>query len=486
MSVDRKALVIKFLHNECDPEEAALAEQYLDADPALLEELLPKAEWDEAGASLMPAGVETGIRQKLEAVAKRGRFYYMLRPAAIAASVLLILTLAIGGMLLNRQDKKAVAGNQAAPAVSQYDTVYNTNNTVKDIFLADGSRVILHGHSSLVYARAFGTNRQLELKGTARFFVAKNPEAPFVVRSGDVSTTALGTVFEVNASLPAAAVRVNLYEGKVVIRSVHPQLAIKETYLHPGEQCVVDLAMAKVRVSKIATQLVRRVSLPKASAPAVKEESEDLSLHFDKADMAGAFNRLQKIFNASIRYDAVELHKMLFTGSFTESDSLSQILRIIGNMNGLLVAEKNGVYTISKRKHPKQDELAAQEPVVIPAAKVQAPPVGSVPEPAAAKELPGTAVAAIEASAPAAPMIRETPAGVAYQKIPLADLFDRLAKKAAIRINYQKDHIQELFFTGTIPADLSPVNMLKVICTMNNLELVKIRRGNYTVKPSLP
>lgn len=69
-----------------------------------------------------------------------------------------------------------------------------------NLTLQDGSRVILNSGSKLRYIKNFESDRrELFLSGEAYFEVAKDSLRPFSVRTGQVTTTALGTSFNITA-----------------------------------------------------------------------------------------------------------------------------------------------------------------------------------------------------------------------------------------------------------------------------------------------
>jgi len=91
-----------------------------------------------------------------------------------------------------------------------------TQTNIRHVILPDGSEVILNGNSSISLAPGFNkSKREVLLNGTAFFQVAKNPDKPFTVISGEVNTTALGTSFYIHQSSNAAPTTVSLLTGKV-------------------------------------------------------------------------------------------------------------------------------------------------------------------------------------------------------------------------------------------------------------------------------
>lgn len=111
----------------------------------------------------------------------------------------------------------------------------NPRGQKSTVFLRDGSKVILNSSSSIRYASDFGeANRDIELMGEAFFEVTKNPELPFRVMSRDVTTTALGTSFNVCSFPEKNNIQVSLLTGKTLVE-VAGQSASKSRILQPGQ-----------------------------------------------------------------------------------------------------------------------------------------------------------------------------------------------------------------------------------------------------------
>ena len=97
--------------------------------------------------------------------------------------------------------------------------VHQTGSRQKaTVTLSDGSKVRLNAQSKLEYPEIFdGSNRAVRLEGEAFFEVVPNANAPFIVRSGDVTTTVLGTSFNIRAYPEDADVEVAVATGKVAV-----------------------------------------------------------------------------------------------------------------------------------------------------------------------------------------------------------------------------------------------------------------------------
>ena len=116
------------------------------------------------------------------------------------------------------------------------------------VFLADGSKVMLNAGSKLRFTKPFHPDRRLvTLEGEAFFEVAHDSLRPFQVSSGALTTTALGTSFNITAYPKENRVQVALTSGKV---KVHRQAAEEPMsdvyYLKPGEQVGYDKAQHTV------------------------------------------------------------------------------------------------------------------------------------------------------------------------------------------------------------------------------------------------
>ena len=108
--------------------------------------------------------------------------------------------------------------------------------TTTSITLGDGTQVLLSANSRLVYAKNFSADkREVTLTGEARFNVAKDANRPFIVRTKQIQTQVLGTVFDVKA-YPQTPPDVTLYEGKVEVslNGKSPRL------MQPGEQATIS------------------------------------------------------------------------------------------------------------------------------------------------------------------------------------------------------------------------------------------------------
>ena len=95
--------------------------------------------------------------------------------------------------------------------------IHKATDAVSTDTLADGSVITLNKHASLRFSQGlFQRQRHVELRGGAVFFkVAPNRNKPFVIQSGDVTVTVLGTSFHVIRSGDETTVVVETGKVKV-------------------------------------------------------------------------------------------------------------------------------------------------------------------------------------------------------------------------------------------------------------------------------
>ena len=121
--------------------------------------------------------------------------------------------------------------------------------TTTSVTLGDGTQVLLSANSRLTYDKDFtDKKREVTLVGEARFSVAKYANRPFIVRTEQIQTQVLGTVFDVKA-YPQTSADVTLYEGKVEV-SLNGK---SPRQMQPGEQAAISKE-GKLQLAKASSE----------------------------------------------------------------------------------------------------------------------------------------------------------------------------------------------------------------------------------------
>ena len=125
------------------------------------------------------------------------------------------------------------------------------------IYLPDGSIAWLNSESEISYPDSFPDNsRTVTLKGEAFFEIAPDAYKPFTVISGSVSTTALGTSFNIRNYADERNVKIAFATGKVKINFAS---GIKEVILMPNEG--ISYNARKGKITRTSDQSKRELQL---------------------------------------------------------------------------------------------------------------------------------------------------------------------------------------------------------------------------------
>ncbi len=145
----------------------------LDAEFAQLQD---RIDLDEKG------NVQEAIVKTMPTIRKKSWW----KPLSVAAAVLL---LAAAVFIFNQN-----------PATAEMLAMETLEGEMKEVALADGSKVWLNENSKLTYPDAMnGEERRVTLTGEAFFDITKNPSKPFIIDTRDAEVKVLGTSFEVRA-----------------------------------------------------------------------------------------------------------------------------------------------------------------------------------------------------------------------------------------------------------------------------------------------
>ncbi|MFD2967774.1 FecR family protein [Sphingobacterium bambusae] len=287
---------------------------------------------------------------------------HMERPAArlrnwsIAAAMLLAVSL---GLYTFVSQEERLVHHAHRTASTSNDTLKLVNDLQHDqqAVLSDGSTVILSSGSSLSYTKTYGvSNRTLHLKGRGRFKVAHDTTRPFVVWANGYTTTALGTDFTVDTRQDD---RLDIYlqSGKIVVEATPAaKLSMEKKYLLPGDNLQILTEVGEVIMSN-----PQQRSLPiKKTVPAQRAAVEEV-MSFQDTPLLAVFDSIGRKKEVRISSNADELAGLTFTGEFKSSESVTSIIGIVCQMNGLHFTETtDGGIIVSKEVEPLPSPLKEQ------------------------------------------------------------------------------------------------------------------------------
>lgn len=171
-----------------------------------------------------------------------------------------------------------------------YQSPLGQRQTIK---LPDGSVVILNSNSQVQLADNFNTDkREIHLNGDAFFKVAKDAKRPFIVYTGNIATTALGTEFYIHSK--DKSVQVDLLEGKVQVEDIGKKTKAASLILFPGETGRISAETNLVKQSfdslHLRSWLSGRLSFNETPLPKVLKQLEEwygIEIKVKKSELKG-------------------------------------------------------------------------------------------------------------------------------------------------------------------------------------------------------
>lgn len=135
--------------------------------------------------------------------------------AAIAA--VFVAVIATSYFILN--ESPFLKKEQVASLQDKTMLLQTGESEMKELTLPDGTKLYVNGGSRIDYVKnQFNREkREIWLEGEAFFDVAKNPEKPFIIHSGNIQTVVRGTSFNIKAYREIAEVSVSVRTGKVEV-----------------------------------------------------------------------------------------------------------------------------------------------------------------------------------------------------------------------------------------------------------------------------
>jgi len=344
-------LLKRFLSDQCTPEEARRVANYLQEHPDMLEKYLSEEEFlqlqeDGYFPEIVSQQWLKNIHQQTVAANTRKKWAKRLSIAAITAGVL------IGGaMLLVRRDHQKMAAANPEMTITipsdQQQLTTNTSDKAMAIALPDGSVVRLLPAATMIYNKQFRENRNIYLTGEADFTVAFDKSHPFVVYSGELYTTALGTFFHVKAIPGEDMISVRLNSGKVLVQgSLNKKKVINDVVLTPGKELNYYRKTGKAVVSSFNTRstdiLVRAGN---NGAAAAKPDW----YKFNGQPMSQVLDQLSNYYGTAIYYYPSDVTGIYFDGKFEKTDSLEKILTDLTLPNNLKLIRNDSGFIIRKK-----------------------------------------------------------------------------------------------------------------------------------------
>lgn len=217
----------------------------------------------------------------------------------------------------------------ADAAGTQMKVASTERSEYKYQLLPDSTQVWLNAASTLEFPPSFEKGkREVFLSGEAYFDVKHAEQIPFIIHTGKISTTVLGTAFNIKAYDDLSNVTVAVRRGKVKVQFMEKEVAI----LTQGQQVKVNSD------GKGVTD--RRSGIGQVAA------WQEGNLMYDDEPMLDVIADLERMYNVRIEVAGTTLRNMRITTSFSRQTGVEQALQVLCNLMECKLVQRNGKYLI--------------------------------------------------------------------------------------------------------------------------------------------
>ncbi|GIQ61002.1 hypothetical protein Flavo103_41380 [Flavobacterium collinsii] len=203
------------------------------------------------------------------------------------------------------------------------------NDDIRLLCLSDGTRVWLNENSEIGYPIQFAKNERLvTLKGEAFFEVKRDPSRPFIITSGTIKTTVLGTSFNVKA-YDDNKPEVNVRTGKVQVESLKNTVLLER-----GDQAVYGSD---------------NLLLHKQKTKVLEPEWKKVLIYVDGLSLEEVLTKLKKDHQFEVNYLSEDLKNLTIKGTLDTRQGLYEMLQTIAFALEIKIRSTgNNTYLVSK------------------------------------------------------------------------------------------------------------------------------------------
>lgn len=211
-----------------------------------------------------------------------------------------------------------------APAGSPFiATRFETQDEIRVETLADGSIVTMNKNSEFAFSRRiFQRERVVEMKeGEVFFRVHPDKNKPFIIRSGKVTITVMGTSFHVRRKADQTEVIVE--SGLVKVEAVERKVELK-----PHEKVMINVASGQFKEERVTDRL--------------HNYYVNNRLELDNTPLWRVAEVLEEAYGVEVRIVGDDTKDLRLTTTF-EMGQLDDILEVIGETFKLSVTREGSV-----------------------------------------------------------------------------------------------------------------------------------------------
>ncbi|WP_205508411.1 FecR family protein [Longitalea arenae] len=272
---------------------------------------------DESGNLVIP---EPAWEEKPSA-----RMWSIRKKRVFAGMVAGLLVLLAGILWLVFQPSQPATDNDK-PVLAKKIT---SRSEYKYMLLPDSTQVWLNAASTLEYPKLFAAGkREVFLTGEAYFDVKHADKIPFLIHTGNVTTSVLGTAFNIKAYPGRENIIVSVSRGRVRVHYGSKEVAI----LTQGQQ---------VRVGNVNKTVIQKKLPVHEVAP-----WQQGNLVYDDETISDIVADLERIYDVHIRLDNEALARERISTSFRREIGIEPALQVLCNLTDTRLQLINNVYVI--------------------------------------------------------------------------------------------------------------------------------------------
>jgi len=207
----------------------------------------------------------------------------------------------------------SVGGYQSLRYITPYQqemvATITAQQDIRLLHLPDGTRVWVNQNTEIEYPVHFAENeRNIVLKGEAFFEVARDSSRPFVITSGSIKTTVLGTSFNVKA-YEDKTTEVQVRTGKVKVE---------------GEANTVFLVRGYAGIFAPESKTIRKQKIHK-----LEPEWKKVLIDVDGLTLAQVLEKLQPLHSFDVEYAHDALKNLTIKGALDTRQGFDEILQTV-------------------------------------------------------------------------------------------------------------------------------------------------------------
>jgi len=239
-------MILRQLNEEAGEKERTLFSQWLLEHPGNLDLYVEiKNLWETKASTML---FSSSIAEKMiSTVIGKPTVKLRLKSnwRAIAAIALLLITVSTVFFV----QKTFFRGSETSALARQITRTSEAGEQLC-VILPDGSTARLNSQSSIQFPEKFSTDhRNVKLTGEAFFEVSKDPTRPFIIQTNQVTTTVLGTSFNVKA-FDDNEIAITVATGRVKVET-HTGNGVGQVFLNPNERAICCKKESTIKVEEV-------------------------------------------------------------------------------------------------------------------------------------------------------------------------------------------------------------------------------------------